>query len=834
MPQGVTIMFMKNNKILLFIFIFSGLVFAQEDEVEYIEEVVTSTARETTVQEVPYNISTMSGDEIASRGILDNSELIRNFVGISTVDRGYRNAGTTSNVRIRGINVDSSALQDYPVSAVASVSTYVDQTPIFANFLLRDLKRVEVLRGPQGTLYGSGALGGTIRYITNNPEIGVSEGSVSYTTSSVRGSSSIGNAFDLVYNLPINDRMAYRVVASQLDYPGITDYVNVYQTQDFADTGAGPSFDVPSPVDGYGFPEFFTSRPLINNVEDADTVLISFVRHKFLFDITENLELVMSAATQEDEIGGRRQASTGTKYVLNDNCESIFAENCYSESTYGKYENGALMLEPSNRDVSMKSVELTYDGSYNGSGYTAILSHSSHEKNGDSITDNTGYFAGLGTFTSPIAGYFSDIFAAGGLFAVPPRPYSPTERQYSNDAKTTEFKVVSDVGEKFDWVIGTFKQEENQDRAQQTYIKGANLWNFYYWGVDYIVDDNEQDFDYRVSESISNSATYGELTFHASDKVDVTFGLRNYSVDADADMDMSFKLYDVGPATAESTNKDSGQLRKINVSYDSTDTQKYFFTYSEGFRRGGVNAVPTSGTFVEEAGWVPFKSDTVTNYEFGVKGAMDNGVFYNMSYYLVDWEDPQLNTATPNYGYYAVINGDSAQTQGFDLEFSGSFGSLDWDLGFAHNDSTLTADLYTPADNPVLYASSGSVLPGSPENTLNLNLAHTSYPKQLSGYGLVSRLDYYYQSSTRNYIGEDSLYDAEFPAFDILNLSLTAFKDDFYVSLFVKNFQDERGVTGAFLNPAFGPQPSQGFYGSNNREFFALPRTVGLVINKSF
>ena len=78
------------------------------------------------------------------------------------------------------------------------------------------------------------------------------------------------------------------------------------------------------------------------------------------------------------------------------------------------------------------------------------------------------------------------------------------------------------------------------------------------------------------------------------------------------------------------------------------------------------------------------------------------------------------------------------------------------------------------------------------------------------------------------------MYDAEFDGFSILNASTTLFNDSFYVSLFVKNINNERGVTGAFLNNAFGPKPSQGFYGSNSREFYALPRTVGITINRAF
>ena len=139
---------------------------------------------------------------------------------------------------------------------------------------------------------------------------------------------------------------------------------------------------------------------------------------------------------------------------------------------------------------------------------------------------------------------------------------------------------------------------------------------------------------------------------------------------------------------------------------------------------------------------------------------------------------------------------------------------------------------------PVLYAKSGAKLPGSPEHTFNMNIAHTTYFGKtddfLSGMGMVSRLDLYAQSSTRNYIGDNSLYDAEFDGFNIINASSTIFNDDMYVSFFMKNVTNERGTTGAFLNEAFGPQPSQGFYGSNSREFYALPRTIGFSISRGF
>ena len=155
---------------------------------------------------------------------------MRSIPGVSVVDRGDRNSSVVNGIRIRGLNVDSSALGDYAVSAAATVSTYVNDTPIFANFLLTDIERVEVLKGPQGTLYGSGALGGTVRYILNAPRLDKFSARVErvrYPTWMARTASASQDRARV--NLPLGDTLALRVTARDNDYPGVTDYVNLYQ-----------------------------------------------------------------------------------------------------------------------------------------------------------------------------------------------------------------------------------------------------------------------------------------------------------------------------------------------------------------------------------------------------------------------------------------------------------------------------------------------------------------------------------------------------------------------------------------------------------------------------
>ena len=96
---------------------------------------VTATRRDESLVDVPYNISAVTGADIEAASILDDAELLRSIPGVAVVDRGARNSGTMNSARIRGLAVDSNGLGDYAVSAVASVSTYVNDTPIFANFV---------------------------------------------------------------------------------------------------------------------------------------------------------------------------------------------------------------------------------------------------------------------------------------------------------------------------------------------------------------------------------------------------------------------------------------------------------------------------------------------------------------------------------------------------------------------------------------------------------------------------------------------------------------------------------------------------------------------------
>ncbi|HPE32647.1 MAG TPA: TonB-dependent receptor plug domain-containing protein, partial [Parvularculaceae bacterium] len=131
---------------------------------------VTASRRKQSVEDVPYNISAISGDDLNAARVTDFSKLTRSIPGLQLTDRGIRDNSTSARLISRGLNTESAAIADLPFVTASPVATYVDETPVFVNLRLNDIERVEFLRGPQGTLYGSGSLGGTLRFIQNKPD----------------------------------------------------------------------------------------------------------------------------------------------------------------------------------------------------------------------------------------------------------------------------------------------------------------------------------------------------------------------------------------------------------------------------------------------------------------------------------------------------------------------------------------------------------------------------------------------------------------------------------------------------------------------------------------
>lgn len=768
--------------------------------IELIE--VTANRRVQSIQEVPYNISAVSGDDLQSGNILDSSEMMRNVAGITVVDRGYRNSGAVNGVIIRGINVDGGANGDVALSAVPTVASYVNDTPIYANFILKDIEMVEVLRGPQGTLYGSGSLAGTVKYRMNQPETDEFYGSAGMSFGQTKGSEGNNLNLDMMVNVPLSDRLAFRANVGKIDNDGIVDYTTIYQLDD--------NNYAPAPAGG----DLASGAPSFKSVEDADTVDITYGRASLKFQASDDLTILLSHQQQKDEIGGRRQVTRGSHWITG------------SEQAYGEYENGAVQLEPSDRDVKLTSLEVEWD-----LGFATLTSSSSdYTHEGNSVSDNTGFYAQQN--------WFADLYYGS------PRPMAKAMRGYKEDAFVQELRLVSnETKHNIDWVLGLYYMDQDSLSTQDSYMPGYQEWAgaaFSWWPTmaNYGMVYTDNDFHYVRNQNFKDKAVFGEVTYHMSEDFRATAGVRSFKNEFDNNTTLSLPIWPFLGAEPSFNTKEDDTLFKLNLSYDlSADTMVYG-TIAEGYRRGGANAVPLTGSLAERPEWQQYDSDSAVNYEVGVKGYLaDRAHTYTLSAFRIDWQNPQLNTSS-YWGFFTVTNGESAQTQGVELELEGYLtDDMHYSLGYAYVDAQLSDDFYVPAsvfsdDTYRKQADDGARLPSSPEHTLSLSV---DYTQELSNDWLwISQINTYYQSDSVNYLGDSATLQADISGFSIWNASTRISAENWDLTLYVKNLFNEDGVTGLITEGHMGTDPGENFLGNSSKDYISLPRTIGLSATYRF
>jgi outer membrane receptor protein involved in Fe transport len=512
------------------------------------------------------------------------------------------------------------------------------------------------------------------------------------------------------------------------------------------------------------------------------------------------------------------------------------------------------MLEPSERDAQLMSLDVEWDLGF----ATFTSSTSSYEHNGNGWRDNSSLWV---TDRSPgYSNWFDDLYPGS------PRPVAHVEAGFDEEAFVQEFRLVSnDSDSSIDWTVGVYYMDQDRDVSNTSYILGLNEYGDActalgegcptggQWWMGFAL--SEIDFYYVRKEQFTDLALYGEVTWHIADDWHVTGGLRWFDNELKNTTAMDFPLFAgvVVPFIDYPTQTEDDIQFKLNVAYDISDSMMAYGTISEGFRRGGSNAIPKTGYFaeLEPESVDAYKADTVRNYEVGIKGATDR-VRYSADIYYVDWQDPQLNTATWWWSFFMAQNGDSAETSGIEAEVQVLLtDSLELSLGFGHAEAELSADLYQPqalADDPedlerALLSTKGHRLPGTAENTATAALQHSM--DMSNGLGLTTRLSAYYQSDSINSVTDTTTQD-EFGGFSLWNFQATLSSDNWSAAFFVKNIGDEQAVTGnypsAYMSTDTGTLAYmstdtgtfENYYGNNQREYIATPRTIGLALKYNF
>ncbi len=785
------------------------------------EVVVTANRRQQSLESVPYSISVVGADQIAASGATDIPSLATQVPGLSMYDYGARFAGATSPI-IRGINATGSPARGFRSFEQDPVGTYIGNSPIDGYyFQLDDVSRIEVLRGPQGTLYGAGALGGALRIIPNSPQLGKWAGSVEASGSRLAGSDGTGWSLKGMVNVPLGDVLAFRASANYAYEPG---WINVFGPEQRTNNGL------------YGVPLLATAGDIVNSSP------IYTSRNDWNWQRTFTGR---AALKWQPTDGFNAELAIINSHVDGDGGPQVNPDFAGGPSPFdprtafpagGPYQEFALVDEPFERTTNLTSLDVSYDA-----GFATVSATTTYQTTSGSLIQDSSF--DYGGFDG---GYFLPYYAG-----VPTNPRFIYPFQFTDSAYnfSQELRLVSktDPSRLFDYVLGLFYQKQtrhgdwfvtNPGSPERSAAQGCT--GYYYAGATFpncllLSGPNDLTFQQIDTQSFTDKSVFGELAWHFMPHGQVTFGARYFNQQfTDMQLYQDFTFPTLIPATPRSAPA-TKTVGKINPSYEYADHQYVYALWSQGFRRGGANSVPQSGIFQESPLLRTYAPDSTNNYEAGLKGRLDNGLSYTFAIFDIYWDRPQISSSLPS-GNLAVYNANTAESKGFELETSGPtfVPRLSYLVSFAYADAKLTSDFSLPANNGsgtivpgLLSGSAGEQLPGSPKTSLNVALIYDV--AVAPGYELTLSGNSSYRSAVALQlapsVGTTTIQHST--AYEVTNLNATLHHGAWHATLYCTNLFDKE---------VFLAQPSQPNQLDNLTNDYLVnpPREIGMRVGYSF
>lgn len=772
---------------------------AADDEI-----IVTATRRAASVQDIPLNIAAVSATELEDIGITDLAELSSWVPGFHIVNGGGREQ---DGLIIRGLNADGLGA----ANGNGTVATYIGEIPLLVDLKLNDMKQVEVLLGPQGTLYGAGTMGGAIRYIPNKPEIGGELFELRGDTYFYSAGDGLSTDVGFTANVPVTDSFAVRISLDHLADDGYIDYTRAVQQIGFSN----PDPDLNDPAD---------VAANLRTVEDANKESTMSFRVAGRWVPTVWLDATLTYYGQFQDVEGRSQNG-----FLDGRAGAAF-----EPFATGEYETYARVLEPNKRDDQLLALEVIADLGF--AELTSATGYAEYDELGN--RDQTDLLIGLQ--------YSYESF---------PSFTAITEEAVRQKIFNQEVRLVSTGDSALSWIIGAFYNETETQSYSHEFTFNHPFSNR--------PDDLEYD---AFSNSLNKEqAIFGEIGYQITEDWQVTLGGRYYEYDLKSVSDAVVPFF-AAPTYQQSTldsvealafdpvndAKDDGTLFKFNTSYAVNEDINVYGTISEGFRLGGSNGIapcpavlPTTQILCALPDEANFGPDTTTNYEVGVKSQwMDGALTLNGALFYIDWEGILLAGATANGQLPILQNGGTAASRGIELL---AYYSPTDQLNIRANYSYTNAELTSPA--PDLYNESaffditaaetggqdGDRLPGSPEHQFSV---FGDYTQPLtSGNDLVYRLGVSYTGDVLQRVG--SIANGEtLDSYTMVNGSVSYAADNWTLTLYANNLLDtyaEGTITGTSASVQFVSDSNGGQHLFRGLKPTPLPpRVIGLRANYRF
>jgi len=698
------------------------------------EIIVTAQKRTERLQDVPLSIAAFTQDSIEKQGI-------RSFEDYASRTAGVRMSrdSSQSSFSIRGISSTTGA-----DTTSATAGLYLDDYPLYDTWFrfsspdvrIFDVQRIEVLRGPQGTLYGATSLSGSIRIITNKPDLDAVEAKGAATVSTVKG----GNAsydLDAMVNVPLSPKIAVRAVGYVRKDGGYVDNPVV---------GASNTNEQRT----YGGRVYLRAQP-----NDTLNLLASVT---YQHDAQDD-----QSATYYTPPAGRTDMQWGG-YVLNKTTSSLLIASLVADQEIG---GGNLTL-------------------------TGIYARNK-SRNSFDATPTVFLFGGGLTPTAEV-------------------------RPSNSDTKIAEVRYTSDAAKPFRFVLGAYYNSRYRDFRQEA--EQATLLPI--WGT-------SQVYSVTADQRATEIAGFGEGTWAFAQGWEATVGMRVFRNTYHFNSEVSGLINSLAaPSSISVTDADNSQTSytpRVSLSYKPTRNVNLYATVSKGYRFGLTNYNSGAGSSVP----LPYKSDTLWNYEIGAKATMwDGRVSWNTSLYYIDWTDIQLPFRNANNQVYITNAGDARSygleselsfrpNRAFELNAAISVGSAELTRG----NPGVTRRVASIRGPEVLGVLKGDRLPGSQEISASGGIQYNI--RDLGpGDAYVRVDDVYVGPSYADFMRAGSLKTGDY---NLVNLRVGYKTERFEITAFADNLFNSGGIVSAAANAdRLGTDAA----------FRVRPRTIGVTLRGQY
>lgn len=702
------------------------------------EIIVTATKRDTTLQEVPMSISAVSGAALEKNGIADFQSLAASVPSLS-----FRSAGPgRQKLTLRGLSSSAGVaptvsfyIDDMPVSSISSAATSASQQSVLDPNLY-DLDHVEILRGPQGTLYGSSSMGGTVRLITKQPDVSEFQGKFLIDASTTRHG---GENFALngAVNIPVvKDIVALRLVGTYSKNDGYIDkLVGDFPVQTF----------LTQPGDAQG-------NPVPPVVPREATGPVQRIR-----DVDSDETLALRGAFRIQSSDGRFFVQP---YIFYQKIKQHGASSLDSVPGGLDQRRRYNVSEPYRDRFTLASGTIGYD--FNWAQLTSASSYIDRKTTGtEDVSDAITYLLGADVgapWISPNATRLRDF--------------------------TQEIRLTSADDKPLTWLIGYYYKHA---KSAGSYRVDAPVG---------VLPPGFEIAEVDMASSFTEHAIFGEVAYKPVDRLTLSIGARYFDNRFVLDNAATGQAFGIpfGPAaTVHNTTRQNGVNPKLMVSYEAFDDGQIYLTAAKGSRPGGVNiAVPADRCSADLAGIgrtaAPdsYGGDRLWSYEGGVKTRLGRAATLNLAGFYIDWTKVQQSIALPQCGFSYVDNAGSARSVGVEMQFDVTpADGLRLSGGVGYADAQITeAAAGTGLEK-------GQQLLDAPKWTINLQ-GEYSFPVGPGELSLGS--SWSYVDKSLDVFNGSSVFDAPKPSYEIVDFRATYSFERWALSLYLKNAFDERAI----------------------------------------